>query len=57
MWKHLMELFLIKSFFSESMTNEEGEEVSTREIKKILEMTINAEDKKNLIPTQNWLKF
>jgi len=38
--------FLIKSFFSESMTNEEGEEVSTREIKKILEMTINAEDKK-----------
>jgi RNA polymerase sigma-54 factor len=38
--------FLIKSFFSESMTNEEGEEVSTREIKKILEMTIDAEYKK-----------
>jgi RNA polymerase sigma-54 factor len=38
--------FLIKSFFSESMTNEEGEEVSTREIKKILEMTIDSEDKK-----------
>lgn len=38
--------FLIKSFFSESMKNEEGEEVSTREIKKILEMTIEAEDKR-----------
>lgn len=38
--------FLIKSFFSESMKNEEGEDVSTREIKKILEMTIEAEDKK-----------
>ncbi|MBZ9652489.1 RNA polymerase factor sigma-54 [Psychroflexus montanilacus] len=38
--------FLIKSFFSESMKNEEGEDVSTREIKKILEMTIESEDKK-----------
>ena len=28
--------FLIKRFFSESMTNADGEEVSTREIKKIL---------------------
>ncbi len=37
---------LIKEFFSESMTNDQGEEVSTREIKKILEMTIEAEDKK-----------
>jgi RNA polymerase sigma-54 factor len=37
---------LIKDFFSESMTNVEGEEVSTREIKKILEITIAEEDKK-----------
>ncbi|WP_010177134.1 RNA polymerase factor sigma-54 [Aquimarina agarilytica] len=37
---------LIKEFFSESMTNDQGEEVSTREIKKILEITIEAEDKK-----------
>ncbi len=37
---------LIKEFFSESMTNDQGEEVSTREIKKILEMTIEAENKK-----------
>ncbi len=36
---------LIKEFFSESMTNAEGEEVSTREIKKILEMVIAEEDK------------
>lgn len=38
--------FLLKSFFSESMQNEDGEEISTREIKKILQDTIDAEDKK-----------
>ena len=37
---------LIKDFFSESMTNVEGDEVSTREIKKILEITIAEENKK-----------
>ena len=37
---------LINEFFSESMTNDQGEEVSTREIKKILEMVINEESKK-----------
>jgi len=37
---------LIKDFFSESMTNTKGEEVSTREIKKILELTVEKEDKK-----------
>ena len=37
---------LIKEFFSESMVNEQGEEVSTREIKKILETVIEEEDKK-----------
>ncbi|RKS55818.1 RNA polymerase RpoN-/SigL-like sigma 54 subunit [Gillisia mitskevichiae] len=37
---------LIKEFFSESMTNDQGEEVSTREIKKILEMSIDEEDKR-----------
>jgi RNA polymerase sigma-54 factor len=37
---------LIKEFFSESMKNDEGEDVSTREIKKILENVIIAEDKK-----------
>ena len=38
--------FLIKRFFSESMTNADGEEVSTREIKKILEDTLSEEDKR-----------
>jgi RNA polymerase sigma-54 factor len=37
---------LIKEFFSESMTNDQGEEVSTKEIKKILESVIEEEDKK-----------
>ncbi len=37
---------LIKEFFSESMTNDQGEEVSTREIKKILELTIGDENKR-----------
>ncbi|MDG1253413.1 MAG: RNA polymerase factor sigma-54 [Schleiferiaceae bacterium] len=36
--------FLIKKFFSESMLNSEGEEVSTREIKKILEDSIVEEN-------------
>jgi RNA polymerase sigma-54 factor len=37
--------FLLKSFFSESMQKDTGETVSTREIKKILQNTIAAEDK------------
>jgi len=37
---------LIKVFFSESMKNEKGEDVSTREIKKILENVIEKEDKR-----------
>jgi RNA polymerase sigma-54 factor len=37
--------FLLKSFFSESMQTESGEEVSTREIKKILQDCVDAEDK------------
>ncbi len=37
---------LIKEYFSESMKNEQGEDVSTREIKKILETVISEEEKK-----------
>lgn len=37
---------LIKEFFSESMKNDQGEDVSTREIKKILEITLEEEDKR-----------
>lgn len=39
--------YLLKFFFSESLTTDSGEEVSTREVKKILEEAILAEDKKN----------
>lgn len=38
--------YLLKFFFSESLTTDSGEEVSTREVKKILEEAINAEDKR-----------
>jgi RNA polymerase sigma-54 factor len=37
---------LIKEFFSESMKNDQGEDISTREIKKILQTEIEKEDKK-----------
>ncbi|MCL7752123.1 RNA polymerase factor sigma-54 [Polaribacter sp. Z022] len=37
---------LIKEFFSESMKNEKGEDVSTKEIKKILENVVAEENKK-----------
>lgn len=38
--------FLLKSFFSESMQKDDGEEVSTREIKTILKDIIESEDKR-----------
>ena len=38
--------FLLKSFFSESISTEDGEEVSTREVKRILQDIIDAENKK-----------
>lgn len=41
---------LIKNFFSEGMMNDQGEEVSTIEIKKILENIILEEDKKKPYP-------
>ena len=37
--------FLLKSFFSESLSTDSGEEVSTREVKKILSDCIAAENK------------
>jgi RNA polymerase sigma-54 factor len=38
--------FLLKSFFSESLSTDSGEDVSTREVKKILQDCIGAENKK-----------
>jgi RNA polymerase sigma-54 factor len=37
--------FLLKTFFSESLSTDGGEEVSTREVKKILQDCISVEDK------------
>ena len=39
-------IFSLKSFFSESMTTTNGEEVSSREIKQILQECVDNEDKK-----------
>lgn len=39
--------FLLKSFFSDSIENTQGEKVSTREVKKILQDIVEAEDKSN----------
>lgn len=41
---------LIKEFFSEAMKNDQGEDVSTIEIKKILETVISEEDKRKPLP-------
>lgn len=44
---------LIKEFFSEAMKNTEGEDVSTIEIKKILEQVIAEEDKNKPLPDED----
>lgn len=38
--------FLLKTFFSESLSTDSGEEVSSREVKRILQDCVNGEDKK-----------
>ncbi|GAA0871517.1 RNA polymerase factor sigma-54 [Gangjinia marincola] len=48
---------LIKEFFSESMKNDQGEDVSTREIKKILEITIGEEDKRKPLTDEKLAKI
>ncbi len=49
--------FLLKSFFSESMQTESGEEVSTREIKKILSDCIDSEDKSKPLTDEQLTKI
>ena len=39
-------IFPLKYFFSEGLENKEGEEVSTRELKKVLQECVDAEDKR-----------
>jgi len=48
---------LIKVFFSESMKNDQGEDVSTREIKKILEMSIEDENKRKPLTDEKLAKL
>jgi RNA polymerase sigma-54 factor len=48
---------LIKEFFSESMKNDQGEDVSPREIKKILETVIEDEDKKKPLTDEKLAKL
>lgn len=47
----------LKFFFNEALTNEAGEEVSTREVKKILSDLIAVESKKKPISDQNLTKI
>jgi RNA polymerase sigma-54 factor len=48
---------LIKEFFSESMKNDQGEDVSTKEIKKILETVILEENKKKPLTDEKLSKI
>lgn len=48
--------FLIKELFSESMTNDDGEEVSTREIKKILSEIVEDENKRKPLTDEKLAK-
>lgn len=48
---------LIKDLFSESLTNSEGDEVSTREIKTILQNVIKKEDSKKPLTDDNLMKI
>lgn len=49
--------FLLKTFFSESLSTDSGEEVSTREVKKILEEVIGNEDKKKPLTDEKLAKL
>ena len=42
-------IYPLKFFFSESTQNDSGEEITTREVKKIMKAILDAEDKKNPI--------
>ncbi len=49
--------FLLKTFFSESLSTDSGEEVSTREVKKILQDAIDDEDKKKPLTDEKLSKL
>lgn len=47
----------LKYFFSEGITNDEGEEVSSREVKKILKEAIDVEDKHKPLPDEKLMEI
>jgi RNA polymerase sigma-54 factor len=49
--------FLLKTFFSESLSTDSGEEVSTREVKKILQDAISDEDKRKPLTDEKLSKL
>lgn len=49
--------FPLKYFFSEGIQTEDGEEVSSREVKKILKDAIDAEDKSKPLPDENLMEI
>lgn len=49
--------FLLKFFFSEAIVNESGEEVSTREVKRILSELIAQEDKKKPLSDERLMEL
>jgi len=49
--------FLLKTFFSESLQKEDGEEVSTRQVKKILQDCIDKENKKKPVTDEELAKI
>ncbi|MFM7079282.1 MAG: RNA polymerase factor sigma-54 [Bacteroidota bacterium] len=49
--------FLLKTFFSEALSTDSGEEVSSREVKKILSDAIANEDKRKPLPDDKLMKI
>ncbi len=49
--------FLLKSFFSEAIQTDTGEEVSNREVKKILEDCVREEDKHKPLPDERLMEI
>ncbi|MCF8428995.1 MAG: RNA polymerase factor sigma-54 [Bacteroidia bacterium] len=47
----------LKYFFSEGITNDDGEEVSSREVKKILKEAIDVEDKHKPLPDEKLMEI
>jgi len=49
--------FLLKTFFSESLSTDSGEEVSSREVKKILQNAVEDEDKRKPLTDEKLSKL